>query len=55
LNVHHASAVHIPDERLPKGKKIAFPCPRGKGIIELDLSGHDESGVAGQMSASRIF
>ena len=30
---------NIPDERLPKGKKIAFPCPRCKGIIELNLSG----------------
>ncbi|MGD9162523.1 MAG: HDOD domain-containing protein [Desulfobacteraceae bacterium] len=29
---------NIPDERLPRGKKIAFPCPRCKGIIELDLS-----------------
>ena len=32
---------HIPDERLPTGKKIAFPCPRCKGIIELDLSGQE--------------
>ena len=29
---------NIPDERLPGGRKIAFPCPRCKGIIELDLS-----------------
>ncbi len=29
---------NIPDERLPKGQKIAFPCPKCKGIIELDLS-----------------
>ncbi len=29
---------NIPDERLPMGKKIAFPCPKCKGIIELDLS-----------------
>ncbi len=28
---------NIPDERLPSGEKIAFPCPRCKGIIELDL------------------
>lgn len=27
----------IPDERLPIGKKIAFPCPNCKGTIELDL------------------
>jgi len=27
----------IPDERLPMGKKIAFPCPACKGTIELDL------------------
>jgi HD-like signal output (HDOD) protein len=28
---------NIPDERLPMGKKIAFPCPACKGLIELDL------------------
>jgi HD-like signal output (HDOD) protein len=28
---------NIPDERLPKGQKIAFPCPVCKGLIELDL------------------
>jgi HD-like signal output (HDOD) protein len=28
----------IPDERLPIGKKIAFPCPACKGTIELDLT-----------------
>ena len=28
----------IPDERLPMGKKITFPCPACKGIIELDLT-----------------
>jgi HD-like signal output (HDOD) protein len=27
----------IPDERLPVGKEIAFPCPSCKKIIELDL------------------
>lgn len=28
----------IPDERLPLGKKISFPCPACKGIIDLDLT-----------------
>ena len=28
---------NISDERLPKGKEIAFPCPSCKAIIELDL------------------
>ena len=28
---------NIPGERLPTGKKSAFPCPDCKGIIELDL------------------
>jgi HD-like signal output (HDOD) protein len=28
----------IPDERLPMGKKIAFPCPACKGTIQLDLT-----------------
>lgn len=32
---------NIPDDRLPEGKKIAFPCPRCKGIIELDLTAHE--------------
>ena len=29
----------IPDERLPMGKKIAFPCPACKETIQLDLRG----------------
>jgi HD-like signal output (HDOD) protein len=29
--------LNIPDERLPMGRKIAFPCPVCKGVIELDL------------------
>jgi HD-like signal output (HDOD) protein len=29
---------NIPDERLPMGKKIAFPCPVCKGTIHLDLT-----------------
>jgi HD-like signal output (HDOD) protein len=28
----------IPEERLPMGKKIAFPCPACKGTIQLDLT-----------------
>jgi HD-like signal output (HDOD) protein len=28
----------IPDERLPMGKRIAFPCPVCKGTIHLDLT-----------------
>lgn len=28
---------NIPDERLPIGKQIAFPCPDCKALIELDL------------------
>jgi HD-like signal output (HDOD) protein len=28
---------NIPEERLPYGKKIAFPCPACKKIIEIDL------------------
>jgi HD-like signal output (HDOD) protein len=28
---------NIPDERLPKEKQIAFPCPNCKALIELDL------------------
>lgn len=29
--------LNIPDERLPVGKQIAFPCPACKALIELDL------------------
>jgi HD-like signal output (HDOD) protein len=46
---------NIPDERLPKGKKIAFPCPKCKGIIELDLSGPDESGASGTDVSQQDF
>jgi len=28
---------NIPDERLPMGKQIAFPCPNCKALIEIDL------------------
>lgn len=28
---------NIPDDRLPGGREIAFPCPKCKGTIELDL------------------
>ena len=27
----------IPDNRLPAGKKVKFPCPSCKGVVELDL------------------
>ncbi len=38
----------IPDERLPMGKEIAFPCPNCKAIIEIDLrSMPAENGVSG--------
>lgn len=46
---------NIPDERLPMGRQIAFPCPGCKALIELDLrqneseqeqsSGEQESSV----------
>lgn len=31
-------AFNIPDERLPMGDKISFPCPACKGVIDLDLT-----------------
>lgn len=46
---------NIPDERLPKGKKIAFPCPKCKGIIELDLSGPCEPEAAGTDVSQQDF
>jgi HD-like signal output (HDOD) protein len=36
-----AKVFNIPDERLPMGQKIAFPCPVCKGLIELDLRKKD--------------
>lgn len=42
-----SKAFNIPDERLPKGEKIAFPCPAcKKGTIELDLRPNSEQGGA---------
>jgi len=35
VNCHNA--INIPDERLPKGKAIAFPCPACKAAIEINL------------------
>lgn len=39
-------AFDIPDERLPTGKQIAFPCPACKGTIELDLRSKSAGGAA---------
>lgn len=33
---------NIPEERLPKGKKVAFPCPACKTSIKLDLRTNQE-------------
>jgi HD-like signal output (HDOD) protein len=33
-----AKGFDIPDERLPMGEEIAFPCPVCKGTIQLDLT-----------------
>ncbi len=33
------SAYDIPDERLPFGKEISFPCPSCQTMIDLDLTG----------------
>lgn len=30
-------AYNIPDERLPQGKKVTFPCPACKHSISIDL------------------
>ncbi len=34
---HCKKAYNIPDEKLPSGKKISFPCPACTGLIKLDL------------------
>lgn len=46
---------NIPDERLPMGKKIAFPCPRCKGVIELDLSSPEGSNDAGTDASQQDY
>ncbi|MDA8139229.1 MAG: HDOD domain-containing protein [Desulfobacteraceae bacterium] len=42
-----AKVLVIPDERLPKGKAIAFPCPTCSTMIKIDL----QSQVSGQKPA----
>ena len=37
---------NIPDDRLPKGKIIAFPCPACKAKIRLDLRASGDAGQA---------
>jgi putative nucleotidyltransferase with HDIG domain/predicted Zn finger-like uncharacterized protein len=34
---HCEKSYRIPDERLPFGKEVSFPCPSCKGVIKLDL------------------
>jgi HD-like signal output (HDOD) protein len=47
--------LNIPDERIPKDRAIAFPCPTCKAIIELDLrskTGQPESSIAEESEQS---
>ncbi len=46
-----SNAFEIPDDRLPKGKEIAFPCPACKGTIKLDLSSKSAQDVPPQSQA----
>lgn len=48
-------AFEVPDERLPKGRKIAFPCPFCEVTIEVDLP--DKAGTgsgAGDPAKNRV-
>jgi HD-like signal output (HDOD) protein len=42
----------IPDERLPAGKKIKFPCPACKSVIKVDMRSHQADTDAVPSSAS---
>lgn len=47
----------IPDERLPMGKQIAFPCPICKALIELDLRqklSEDKASSSGENEGDHI-
>jgi len=41
---HCGKDYDIPDERLPAGKKVKFPCPACKSVIEIDLRSKAENG-----------
>ena len=41
---------NIPDERLPMGKKVAFPCPNCKERISLDLRSTPEKEISSDIS-----
>ena len=54
------NAYNLPEEKLPKGKKIKFPCPSCKNIIQLDLRDGGEEKAEAQETApadlkERIF
>ena len=48
----------IPDDRLPQGKKVKFPCPACKSPVEIDLrdpgSGSDPSGNGGEAAETQL-
>lgn len=37
-----SKSFNLPDDRLPKGKRVSFPCPACKSKITLDLRGHPQ-------------
>lgn len=51
---HCNKVYNIPDERLTMKKKISFPCPSCKGIIELDLSEKADKKEEVEQSSDKI-
>lgn len=49
---HCHKVYHIPDERLPLGKKVKFPCPSCKEVVELDLRANQADHVTSPPSGS---
>ena len=49
---HCHKVYEIPDERLPAGKKVKFPCPSCKEVVELDLRANEAGQVDSPPSVS---
>ncbi len=47
-------AYNIPDERLPNGKKITFPCPACKKSITIDLRSNQKEAKAASSTAKAL-
>ncbi len=52
--IHCGEVYDIPNDRLPQGKKVKFPCPACKKVIELDLrSAESDEGSSPDPASSK--